>query len=164
METEELKNQVADAAGDVKNAAEDLLKKAEDVINDISENETVKAVREKVEDLVSDENLKNVKEKVDGVLNDIAENETVKAVREKIEDTVEQITSSETAKQPGIFPSRRLRGAGISVSFCRIVLTFCTFVRQIVKLHQLQHEKGFIMCAGLYDGQCMLCRGHHHSL
>ena len=36
---------------------------------------------------------------MDGVLNDIAENETVKAVREKIEDTVEQITSSETAKQ-----------------------------------------------------------------
>lgn len=99
MDTDELKKQASEAADGVKDTAEDLMKKAGDVIDDISENETVKAIREKVEDLVSEENLKNVKEKVDGVIEDISENETVKAVREKVEDTVEQITSSETAKQ-----------------------------------------------------------------
>ena len=63
---DEVKEQAAETASDVKDSAEDLLKnmkeKAEDVINDISENETVKAVREKVEGWVSEENLKNVKE------------------------------------------------------------------------------------------------------
>jgi predicted Holliday junction resolvase-like endonuclease len=57
--TEEVKEQAAETASDVKDSAEDLLKnmkeKAEDVINDISENETVKAVREKVEGWVSEE-------------------------------------------------------------------------------------------------------------
>lgn len=91
---------------------DELKKKAEDVINDISENETVKAIREKVEDFVSEENLKNMKEKVEGVINDISENETVKAVREKIEDTVEQLTSSETAQQAKEFVSEQTDRAG----------------------------------------------------
>ena len=89
-----------------------MKEKAEDVINDISENETVKAVREKVEGWVSEENLKNVKEKVEGVINDISENETVKAVREKIDETVEQLTSNETVQQAKEFVSEQTDRAG----------------------------------------------------
>ena len=64
MDTEEMKKQAAEAADSVKETAEGLKDKAESVLNDISQNETVKAVREKVEELVSEENLKAVQEKV----------------------------------------------------------------------------------------------------
>ena len=107
-----MKKQAGEAAGEVKSVAEDLLKKAEEVINDISENETVKSVRAKVEELVSEENLKSVQQKVDGVLNDIAENETVKSVRGKIENAVEQLSSSETAQQAQNFVAEQAERAG----------------------------------------------------
>ena len=52
MDTEELKKQAADAAEGVKNTAEDLMKKAEEAIEEFTQSDAVKAVREKVENAV----------------------------------------------------------------------------------------------------------------
>ena len=67
-----------------------------DVIDDLSKNETVQAVKEK-----AGEAVETVKDKVGDMFDDLSKNESVQAAKEKVSETIEQ--AAQEVKKSNLF-------------------------------------------------------------
>ena len=83
----------------LKEAVDQAKDKAGNLLNDLKENEKVKAVQEKVE----------------GVIKDLKENENVKAAQQKVEDTINDLKNNEGVKEAVSFVKEHADKAGDAI-------------------------------------------------
>ena len=94
MDTEELKKQAAETAESVKNSAEEMMKKAGDAIEEFSQSDAVKAVREKVENAVDQLTSSETAQQAQAFVNEQAER-----AGEFLKETTENIGKSDIVKK-----------------------------------------------------------------